>query len=64
MLVFIGGPQVPKRAEIDQEIAFYVIKQQPLLKTPSHRFWLDYNSSKPLPIEFAIFLRWEGVLTN
>ena len=40
------------------------MKQKPLLKPPSHRFWLDYNLSKHLPIEFATFLRWESVLTN
>ena len=40
------------------------MKQKPLLKPPSHRFWLDYNLSKHLPIEFATFLRWEGVLMN
>ena len=31
------------------------MKQKPLLKPPSHRFWLDYNLSKHLPIEFATF---------
>ena len=40
------------------------MKQKPLLKPPSHRFWLDYNLSKHLPIEFATFLQWEGVLMN
>ena len=64
MLVLVGGPQVSKRAEIDQEIAYYVIKQQPLLKPPSHCFWHDYNLSKHLPLGFATFLQWEGVLTN
>ncbi len=44
--------------------SFYVKKQKPLLKLPSHCFWLDYNLSKHLPVEFATFLRWEGVLTN
>ena len=40
------------------------MKQKPLLKPPSHCFWRDYNLSKHLPVEFATFLRWEGVLTN
>ena len=31
------------------------MKQKPLLKPPSHRFWLDYNLSKHLPVEFATF---------
>ena len=42
------------------KIAFYVMKQKPLLKPPSHCFWLDYNLSKHLPVEFATFLQWEG----
>ena len=64
VLVFLGGPQVPKRAEIDQEIAFHAMKQKLLLKPPSHRFWHDYNLSKHIPVAFATFLRWERVLTN
>ena len=40
------------------------MKQKPLLKPPSHCFWLDYNLSKHLPVEFATFLQWEGVLMN
>ena len=64
VLVFLGGPQVPKWAEIDQEIAFLVMKHKPLWKKPSHRFWQDYNLSKHLPVEIATFLRWEGVLMN
>ena len=55
MLVFLGGPQVPKIADIYQEIAFYVMKQKPLLKTRSHYFWHDYNLSKHVPVAFATF---------
>ena len=64
MLVFIGGPLIPKRAEIDQEIAFYIMKQKSLLKPRSHRFWHDYNLSKHVSVAFATFLQWERVLTN
>ena len=64
VLVFIRGSQVSKRAEIDQEIAFYVMKQKSLLKPRSHRFWHDCNMSKHVPVAFATFLRWERVLTN
>ena len=64
MLVFIRGSQVLKRAEIDREIAFYLMKQKSLLKPRSHRFWHDCNLSKHVPVAFATFLRWERVLTN
>ena len=65
VLVFIRGSQVSKRAENDQEIAFYVMKQKSLLKPHSHRFWQDYNLSKHVPVASAcFFLRWERVLTN
>ena len=64
VLVFLGGLQVPKKAEIDQEIAFLVMEHKPLLKPRSHRFWHDYNLSKHVPVKFATFLRWECVLTN
>ena len=64
MLVFIRGPQVSKRAEIDQEIAFYLMKQKSLLKPRSHRFWHDYNLSKHVSVAFATLLQWDRVLTN
>ena len=64
VLVFIRGSQVSKRAENDQEIAFYVMKKKSLWKPRSHRFWHDYNSSKHVPVAFATFLRRERVLTN
>ena len=60
MLVFLGGPQVLKRAEN----GFVGMKQTSLLKPRSHRFWHDYNLSKHVPVAFATFLRWERVLTN
>ena len=44
VLVFIRGSQVSKRAEIYQEIAFYLMKQKSLLKPRSHHFWHDYIS--------------------
>ena len=53
-----------KKAEFDQEIAFYFIQPKSLLKPRSHRFWYDYNLSKRVPIAFATFLRGERVLTN
>ena len=55
VLVFIRGSQVSKRAENDQEIAFYVMKKKSLWKPRSHRFWHDYNSSKHVPVAFATF---------
>ena len=55
MLAFLRGPQVSKISEIDQEIAFYVMKHKPLLKPRSHRFWHDYNLSKHVPVAFATF---------
>ena len=64
VLVFLGGLQVPKKAEIDQEIAFLFTEHKPLLKPCSHRFWHDYNLSKHVPVVFAPFLQWERVLTN
>ena len=56
MLVFIVGSEVTKRAEIDQEIAFFVMKQKSLLKPRSHRLWHDYNLSNHVPVAFATFL--------
>ena len=64
VLVFIRGSQVSKRAENDQEIAFYVMKKKSLWKPRSHRFWHDYNLSKPVSVAFATFWRRERVLTN
>ena len=64
VLVFIRGSQVSKRAENDQEIAFYVMKKKSLWKPRSHRFWHDYNSSKHVPVAFATFLPLERVLSN
>ena len=64
VLVFLGGLQVPKKAEIDQEIAFLVMEHKPLLKPRSHRFWHDYNLSKHVSVAFATFWRRERVLTN
>ena len=64
MLAFLRGPQVSKISEIDQEIAFYVMKHKRMLKPRSHRFWHDYSLSKHVPVAFATFLRWERVLTN
>ena len=64
VLVFLGGPQVLKRSEIDQEMCFFGMKQKPLLKPRSHRFWHDCNLSKHVPVAFATFLRWERVLMN
>ena len=60
----IAGLQVPKKAEIYQEIAFLFMKHKPLLKPRSHRFWHDYNVSKHVPGAFATFLQWERVLMN
>ena len=64
MLVYFGGPQVLKRAEIYQKLDFFAMKQKSLLKPCFHRFWHDYNLSKHLPVEFANFLQWEGVLVE
>ena len=64
VLVFLGGPQVPKKSWNWPRNGFFVMKQKPLLKTPSHCFWHDYNLSKHVPVAFATFLRWERVLTN
>ena len=63
-LVFIRGSKISKRAEIDQEIAFYLMKHKPLLKQRSHCFCHNYNLSKHVPVAFATFLRRERVLTN
>ena len=64
MLVYFGGPQVLKRAEIYQELDFFAMKQKSLLKPRSHRFWHDYNLSKHVSVAFATFWRRERVLTN
>ena len=33
VLVFVGGPQVPKSAQIDQEIAFLIMWDKPCENT-------------------------------
>ena len=64
MLVYLGGPQVLKRAEILPGIGFFAMKKKSLLKPRSHRFWHDYNLSKHVSVAFATFWRQERVLTN
>ena len=55
MLVYLGGPQVLKRAEILPGIGFFAMKKKSLLKPRSHRFWHDYNLSKHVSVAFATF---------
>ena len=63
-LVYLGGPQVLKRAEILPGIGFFAMKKKSLLKPRSHHFWHDYNLSKHVSIAFATFWQRERVLTN
>ena len=64
MLVFLGGLQIPKLGDIDQDIAIFGYEALAFVKTTSNLFWHDHNLSKHLPVEFSTFLQWEGVSRN
>ena len=64
VLVFLGGPQVPKIADTYQEIAFYVMKQKPLLKPRPIAFGMITICQNTFPSLLPLFCNGNVFLTN